>query len=178
MFVGRDYELYIDEIPPGKRARGFADVGLGVVADPHGKELHDLAREILVRRALYVHGGVEKGQHGRILRYADHQIAEAPGALLLEQFHLLEHLAVVAHFLLAGGEVAMPEQSHFFLQRTLRDKHSIRPPVGQTMSFQATRPQPVEKPVCHRLQAPVARRLDLDTQRFAGFFGQIGRGRP
>ena len=44
-----DMEAEIVIAPPGKRTGGFANVLLGVVADAHGEQFHQLATEILVR---------------------------------------------------------------------------------------------------------------------------------
>ena len=49
-----------------------------------------------------------------------HAVVGAPAeptaqALALEQLDLAQHLAVVAHLVLVGGEVAMPEQRHLLL---------------------------------------------------------------
>ena len=69
------------EVPAGEGSRGLSDVFLAVMAHPHGEKLHDLAGEILVRRALHVDPGIQKRQHGRVLRGADQQLAEVAGAL-------------------------------------------------------------------------------------------------
>ena len=54
--------------PAGKRARRFLDVLLGVVALAKRKELHDLAREIFVRRSLAVLRVVKIDDHRGIFR--------------------------------------------------------------------------------------------------------------
>ena len=166
------------EVPAGEGTGGFADVVLAVVAHAHGEEFHDLAREILVRSALDVHPGIEESEHRRALRHADHQSAEVAQPLGLEQLELLQHLAVVAHLLFGGGEMAVPEQRHFFLQRAWRGQHAVRPPIGNPVGLEDARAQPVEELVDHRLHRPIAGRLYFHAQRLAGGTGEIGRGGP
>ncbi len=64
------------EAPAGERTRRFLDVLLGVVALAEREELHDLAREILVRLALAVLRAVEVDEHRRVLRRRVQQRAE------------------------------------------------------------------------------------------------------
>ena len=172
-----DDEIKIDEVPASECARRFADVRFAVVANPHREHFHDLAREIFVWCALYIHAGVKEGEHCRVLRHADQQVAEVTGAPRAKQLVLLEHLAIVPDFFLAGGEMAMPEQRHFFLERAIGRQHAIGPPVGNAICLQSACPQPVEEFIRHWLQPAIARRFYLDSHRFAGFLGQVGGGR-
>ena len=84
----------------------------------------------------------------------------------------------VAHLVLAGGEMAVPEQRHLLLERPLGVEHAVRPPVGDAAGLEHARAQPVEELVDHRLERPVAGRLDLDAERLAGLFGELGGRRP
>ena len=127
---------------------------------------------------LHVHAGVEEGEHGRVLRDADHEIAEVAGAVAVEQVELQQHLAVVAHLLLAGGEVAVPEQRHLLFQRPVRVEHAVGPPVGGAVGLEPARAQPVEELVHHRLHAAIAAGLDLHAQRLALVPGEVGGGGP
>ena len=71
------------EAPAGERARRFLDVRFGVVALAEREQLHHLAREVLVRRALAVLRAVEVDEHRRILRRRVQQrgeVAERIGA--------------------------------------------------------------------------------------------------
>ena len=70
------------EAPAGERARGLLDVLLGVVAFAEREELHHLAREILVRRALAVLHAVEVDDHRRILGDRVQQRAEVAERVL------------------------------------------------------------------------------------------------
>ena len=175
---GIDVEGDALEIPAGEGARRLADVMLRVVADAHGEQLHDFAGEILVRGTLHVHAGIQEGQHGRVLRDADQQGAEVAQALILEQLKLVQHLAVVAHLVFIGGEVAVPEQRHLLLQRARRGEHAVCPPVGDAVGFELAGAQPVEKLVHHRLHATVATVLHADTDHLAPVAGGIGGGGP
>src|SRR5438105_10945552 len=110
-----DHELQVDVIPSGKGARGFADILLRIIADPHGEQLHDFTGEIFVRGALDVHAGVEEGKHGRVLSDGDGEIPEIARSVFLEKLELAEQLAIVAYLRLVGSEVAVPEQRHLLL---------------------------------------------------------------
>ena len=170
-------ERQVHEIPAGEGARGLADVGLAVVADPHGEQLHDLAGEVLVRRALDVHAGVEERQHGRVPGDADQEIAEVPRPVPVEEVELQQHLAIVAHLVLIRREVAVPEERHLLFQRPVRRQHPVGPPVGGAIRLEPARPEPVEELVGDGLQPPVALRLDLHPEGLACLAGQIRRRR-
>ena len=60
-----DMEGKIVVAPSGEGARGFAQVLLGVIADAHGEQFHELAAEILVRAPFQVLPGVEIDEHCR-----------------------------------------------------------------------------------------------------------------
>ena len=111
-----DDEFQVHEIPAGERARGLADVLLGVVAHAHGEHLHDFAREVFVGRALDVDAGVQEGEHGRVLRRrrpSGRGNCRCRGAGTVPAVR--EQLAIIAHLVFVGGEVAVPEQRHLFL---------------------------------------------------------------
>ncbi len=55
-------ELAIGDGPAGEGAGGFLDVGLAVMADPQGEELHQLAGQVLVGVPLAVGRRVEPDQ--------------------------------------------------------------------------------------------------------------------
>ena len=154
-------ELEIHEIPAGERAGGFANVFFGVVADAHGEQLHDFAREVLVGCALDVDARVQEGEHRGILRDGHHQVAEIAEPLLMEQLELAEQLAVVADLGFVDGEVAVPEQRHLFLKRAGRRQHAIGPPIGRAVGFENTRAKPVEEFIDDRLNWAAARRALL-----------------
>ena len=160
LVAGSTLNVKVVEIPTGERARAFAHVLLGVVADAHREQLHDLAREVLVRRALHVVLRVEEVQHRRSSgRPAIVSSRRLPVALPLEQIDLLQHLAVVAHLVLVRREVAVPEQRHLLFHRVRRLQHPVRPPVTEPPRLEHRGAQPVEEAVRHRLHGPVAGRL-------------------
>src|ERR1700681_1692859 len=66
--VAIDKGAILVERPTGEGTRRVLDVGFGVVAEPERKELHDLAREILVRMRGDVVPVVEPDEHRRIFR--------------------------------------------------------------------------------------------------------------
>ena len=174
MLVGIDHELQVHVVPAGEGAGGLADVGLAVVAHAHGEQLHDLAGEVLVGRALHVHAGIEEGQHGRVFCHGDHQLTEIAGALRVEQLQLVEQLAVVAHLALVHGEMPMPEQRHLLLQRRIAGHHAVGPPVGHAVGFEHAGAQPVEELVDDGLQRAVAAGFDLHAQGLARGLGHLG----
>jgi len=139
VLVGVDFERKVVEVPTGERARALADVLLRVVADTHREQLHDLAREILVRRALDVVLRVEEIQHRGILRDRDRQIAQVAGRVPLEQLDLLAHLAVVAHLVFVRREMPVPQQRHLLLERMRRLQHPVRPPIAQAPGLEHRR---------------------------------------
>ena len=161
-----------DEVQPGvrparERARGFADVRLGIIADAHREQFQDLAAEILVRAAFDVLAGVQIDEHGRVPGDPDEQVAEIPVGVFAEEIILLEQLAVVAHLRVRGRKVAVPEQRQLFLERARGDQHPLRPPLAGAPHFEQVRPQPIEEAVDDRLQRPVAAGFDAHAHRLA-----------
>ena len=74
--------------------------------------------------------------------------------------------------------MTMPEQGHFFLERTRAGQHPIGPPVGHAVGFENAGAEPIEKFVDYGLEAAIALRLHLDSERLALLFGEVGYGRP
>ena len=60
----------------GERARGLLHVGVGVIADANGEQLHHLARVILVGLACAVLVVVQPDEHGRIASHSLQQCLE------------------------------------------------------------------------------------------------------
>ena len=129
-------ERQVHEIPAREGARGLADVGLAVVADPHGEQLHDLAGEVLVGGSLDVHACVQERQHCRVLSDGDHQVAEVARSLCLENFELSQQLPVIPNLALVDRVMAMPEERHLLLKRMVRPDHPVGPPVSNALGFQ------------------------------------------
>jgi hypothetical protein len=76
-------------------------------------------------------GLVQPDQHGGIPGGLGQQLQPVPGGQTAEEFVLTPYIIGVADLLGAGGEVAMPEQGHLFLERTRACSHAIEPPAAQ-----------------------------------------------
>ena len=159
IFVDDEFEIHV--VPAGEGARRLANVLLRVVADAHGEHLHDFAREVFVGGALHVDARVQERQHRRVLGHGHHQVPEIAGAVVLEEFQLVEKLAIIADFGFVDGEMAVPEQRHVFLQRLRAGEHAICPPIADAVGFERAGAQPIEKFVDHGLQPAVARQASL-----------------
>ena len=144
----------------------------------HGEEFHDFTGEVLVRRSLDILSGIQKAQHGRVLRHGDDEIAEIARAPGLKKLELVEQLAIVADLVLIVGEVAVPEQRHLLLQRRIGGEHPVCPPVSDAIGLKHAGPQPIEELVGDRLKRPVAGCLCADPQRLARFLRAIGSCGP
>ncbi len=81
-----------------------------------------------------------------------------PEAWVAEQLVLPQHHPVVAHLVLAGGEVAVPEQRQLLLERPLAGQHAVGPPQPQPLRLDAVGQQRVEELVHHRLQTALGSR--------------------
>ena len=150
---------YQDVVGPSReRAGGFTHVALGVVADAHREQLQELAPEVLVGVRLDVLAVVQIHQHGGILEEPDEQLAEVAGCVRPEHQILPEHHAVVAHLVLAGREVAVPEQRELLLERPPGRQHPVRPPQAKALCFDAVGDQAVEELVHHRLEPALGTR--------------------
>ncbi len=123
------------EAPAGERARRLLHVLLGVVALAEREELHHLAREVLVRRALAVLRAVEIDEHRRVLGDRMQQRAEIAGGVRAERDVLPVHEARDAHLRLPGNEMVVPEERHALGQRRWRRQHLLHPPGAQRETF-------------------------------------------
>src|SRR5690606_36155568 len=85
------------------------------------------------------------------------------------------HLAVLAHFFVAGSEVTMPKQGHLFLEWARRAHHAVNPPEGQTACFKYGCATPVEPTIGDGLEWPHTTWLNLDTHGVASELGLRGR---
>jgi hypothetical protein len=93
--VGRTDVVDPGRAPAGQRPRVFAHVVFGVrvagvVGGAERKELHHLARVVLVRRLLGVVDARQPDQHRRIGCHRQQQIGKRPQPLLLEELRLLD----------------------------------------------------------------------------------------
>ena len=111
-----------------------------------------------------------------ILCHCDGQIAKTAHSVFLEQLQLPEEFAIIADLGLVRREMAVPEQSHFFLERSRAGQHAVGPPVRHAVGFENAGTEPVEEFIDHGLEAAVAGRLDLDSKRLALLLGEVGNG--
>src|SRR4029453_18103625 len=114
-------------------------------------------------------------EHRRVPGDLNRQLAHVAGGVPLEEIDLLHHLAVVAYFVLVGGEVAVPHQCHLLLHRMRRLQHPVCPPVPQPPRFEHRRPQPVKEAIGDWVQRTIAGRLDVDSHRDAALGGTVSR---
>ena len=111
-------------------ARAFLDVALGVVvAFAEREELHQLAREVLVRAPAAVLVVVEVLQHRRVADDAAHEIGEVAGGVRAQERVLREHVVAVLDRAVAGREVPVPEERELLLERAARRDHLREPPL-------------------------------------------------
>ncbi len=135
------------QIPSGEHARRGVDVGLGVVADAHGEELHDLAAEVLLRHRAGVGAAVEPDQHRRVLGDLDQECLEVAERVVAQHLDLPADTARIlarlrGHVARRFGrgrrarqlrvrrrEVVVPEERHLLLERAVGVQHPEQPPL-------------------------------------------------
>ena len=105
--------------PAGKGAGRFEHVLFRVVADPAGEQLHQFAGEILVRMIFRARFAVEPDEHGRIARHASDQVVQIRPGSAAQGLDLPVHKLRILDLMLAGGEMAVPEQRQLLAQRRL-----------------------------------------------------------
>jgi hypothetical protein len=101
---------------------------------------------------------VEVDEHPGILQDCDEQSAQRAGRLRAEHLVLTEHHPVVAHLVLAGGEVAVPEQRQLLFERPPGGEHPRRPPQAETLRFDRVGGKAVEELVDDGLEAALRSR--------------------
>src|SRR5690606_13635319 len=122
------------ERPPGERARRLDDVLLRVVRDAvlvedAGREqLHELAREVLVRRVLLVRVVVEPHDHRGVPAHLEDEVLETSQAELPQGAVLLVHPLEGADLVDRRGEVIVEEERQLLDERTRRGPHPLEPP--------------------------------------------------
>ena len=145
------------EVPAGEHARAGVDVAFRKLADANREQLHDFAREILLRTRSRVEAAVEPVQHGRVFRYLDEKIPEVRQRIVAEQLqlapeparmlrslcrhHLRGALAAdgIRDLAVRGREMLVPEQRHLFLQRAPRVHHAEQPPLARVIDRRGRR---------------------------------------
>ncbi len=114
--------------PAGEGPRGLLHVALGIVADPEGEQLHQLAGEILVRVPVAIGRGVEPDQEGRVPHRGVQEVAERGPGVSAEQVVLPPHGGQVVDLLVAGGEVVVPHEREPLAERVGAEQHAEDPP--------------------------------------------------
>ena len=97
-------EIVTLDAPAGEGARRFPDVLFGVESAlaglAQGKQLHHLARKILVGRFLAAVGAVQVHQHGRVFGHRMKKVTKIAKRLCAQQLVLPPHCLRTAHLLL------------------------------------------------------------------------------
>ena len=118
-------------MPAAKRAGGFLNIRLRVVAHAQRKQLHQLAGEVLVRLSAAIRVSVEPHQHRHIAGNVMQQLAKAAQGVAAEERVLRRHLRKRLHLGVRRGKVTVPEQRHLFDERIGRVEQSMGPPCPQ-----------------------------------------------
>ena len=113
--------------PSGQRRGGGLHVGLAVVADAEGEELHQLAGEVLVGRPPGRLPAVEVDEHRRVDRDRAHEVGERAQAGATEEPDLSDHEAGDADLVGRAHEVPVPQPRHPVDQWLLRADHEVEP---------------------------------------------------
>ncbi len=113
--------------PAGERPRGLADVALGIMPDAQGEQLEELAGEVLVGLVLLAVAAVEPDQHGRVGDDGFQHGGEPAQGVRPQRLVLPVHQGDRLDLPVAGGEVAMPEQSHLLAERVGPVEDAIEP---------------------------------------------------
>jgi hypothetical protein len=161
------------QVPARKDPRAGIHVTFGVVADTHREELHDLAREVLLRAEAHVRVLVEPHDHGGISRNLDQKVAEVAERVVAEELQLAPNLPgvlrrfrghhpravdgvrVASNLAVGGSEMVVPEERHLLLQRPAAVHHPEKPALAGIVDDRGRRKRPV------RRRLDVARRADL-----------------
>ena len=175
-----EVEAVATERPAGETPRHFFHVGLGVVADAERKELHELARVVLVRRFLDRHDVIEPEEHRRIGRDFDERLLEVADRPSPEELVLREHETRVVDLGVRRREVSVPEEGELLLERPRGVQHPVEPPVVDLDDL-AEIERELREP---GLERAVVDRLVIDEPRDGLFVPQcgerldLGRGWP
>ena len=138
VLVGVEAEgpLVAVDAEPGEGVGGGLDIALGVIADAEGVEFHELAPEVLVGTPLDRLGIIEEDEHRGVADKGGEQRGEGPEGQPPEHLVLAPHRVGGLDFILeGGGEVAMPEEGHLFLEGMGRVDHPAEPPEAEIGDF-------------------------------------------
>ena len=115
------------DCPAGESPRCLSHVGFGVVAHAQSEQFEKLPAPILINCVGVVLVVVQPEDHGRASRDFEKQVSELSETFFAEHIHHVDDLVIVVHFGNSSSENLMPEQGHFFLQRSLGVYHSPDP---------------------------------------------------
>ena len=111
--------------------------------------------------ALHVLLVVEIDEHGGVLADAHQQIAKVAVRVFAEHGELAEHLAIVDDLVISGGEVAVPEQHQFLLERAAGFEHTVGEPGLGAPHFQTVDVAVVVERIDHGLLVGLGQPLHL-----------------
>ncbi len=95
------------------------------------EKFHDFARKILIWMFLAALRLVQPNQHGRVFADFDQHLQPVARSQAAEQLILPPHEVRLFDFLETGGEVTVPKEHHFLLQRPRPMGHPLQPPTAQ-----------------------------------------------
>ena len=123
------------ETVSGEGAGRFAHILLGIIADSDGEQFHQFACPIFVRMFAPALWQIEIDHHRGVPRHLFCEGGEVPERVTANDLVLQPHPIAVFYLVDAGGEVSMPEQRHFFEQRSSSRCQAGHPPLAQVQDF-------------------------------------------
>ena len=113
--------------PAGEGPGGLADVALGVMPGAQGEQLEELAGEVLVGLVLLAGPAVEPDEHGRVGDDRLQERGEAAQGVGPQRLVLPVHERDRLDLLVAGGEVAVPEEGELLAERVGPVEDAVEP---------------------------------------------------
>ena len=163
--------------PARECASRHLHIVLGVVADAHREQLHQLAAIVLVWRAIVVVAVVQPVDHSWVPGNLQQQFAEVPHRMGVQHFVVSPHRRPGVQLGESRSKHAVPEQRHLLFQRATRIEDAIQPAAsGADKSLRLhmhwREPQRnvivrlrlahrIQQPVNGRVISPFCQRLDL-----------------
>ena len=115
----------------GQGARSRLHIGFGVRPHAEAEQLHQLARQVLIRTPAAIGSVVEIHQHRRIAHDAAQQGRIAAQSMFAQEAMLLDHGPRLRDFVAARDEPTVQEQRGLVTQRIGAGDHAPQPPMGQ-----------------------------------------------
>ena len=113
--------------PAGEGPGGLADVALGVMPGAQREQLEELAGEVLVGLVLLAGSPVEPDEHGRVGDDRLEERGEAAQGVSSQRLVLPVHERDRLDLLVAGGEVAVPEEGQLLAERVGPVEDAVEP---------------------------------------------------